>query len=425
MVNPREEAVNNIENYLSKGSWINKLINTKYNSFKDPRDFDLHTELSYGTLKHLLKIRAIVNSKLRKHNFDSLSYKEQAILLVSLYELLYLNNIPDYATIHSYVEIAKKVSLSFSKLVNGILRNIQKGQTTFKLESFEEFSINPELLKYLSKTLEASFLQKFLNFTLSNHPTYVRIDDILQNPDCSSNVYFENFGLKNVLFDETFMIFDKYRFAKNSFKNVVYQDLSTQIAQHLIPYVPRGTYLDVTSAPALKASFLATIYKDVTVISNDINFEKLKHAKQRFNLPNLLFTISDGTSCSFKTTFDVVILDAPCSGLGTIRRKPELRYKMTPNKIKELITLQRDLLNCSKKMVKPSGALVYMTCTINPNENEKQIENFLKQNPDFIIENMPVHFESYMKRSEFGVYVDGFSANCDFFYISILRRGER
>jgi 16S rRNA (cytosine967-C5)-methyltransferase len=422
MKNPREVAVEIVRRFMEDNAWVTPLLRTYHSNFADIRDSELMTELVYGTVKNFLKLRKIANTYLNQGNFDFLRPIQQALILVSIYELLYLTKIPEYATIHSYVEISKRLTnLQFSKLLNGLLRNIQRKIKVVEFEPYEEFSINKELFDYLRQKIDLDFLITILTHSLQPHKVYLRCDDLIDNKPLITE-HSSKCGLENVIFPEAYLVKNSSSLTECQFcKNIIFQDLSTQIAQHLVPYVPRGTYLDLTSAPSLKSSFLAKRFSDVLVISNDLNFKKLKKAKESFVSHNHFFVCSDAQIPPFKKLFDVVILDPPCSGLGTLRRKPEIKIRMSPKTIKNLITLQENLLRSASDLTKPGGYLCYMTCTVNPEENEEMVARFLKHRSDFIIEPIKSEEIEFIQR-EYGVYIDGSKYDCDYFFISKLRR---
>ena len=422
MNNPREIAIEIVKRFIGDDAWVTPLIRSYYKTFRDHRDSELMTELVYGTVKNYIKLSKVANTYLARSNLNSLNALQQALILVSIYELLYLSKIPEYATIHSYVEISKKITNKrFSKLINALLRNIQRRTKKVEFEPYEEFSINKELYIYLSRKLPTEFLNKLLNHSLEPHKVYVRCDNLI-NGEVNDSIFAPSCGLENVLFPETFLLKTVAALLRcKECANPVFQDLSTQIAQHLIPYVPRGTYLDLTSAPCLKSSYLSKRYPDILIISNDLNLKKLRRAKENFIMQNHLFICSDAVRTAFKKTFDVVILDPPCSGLGTLRRKPEIKIRMNVEKIESLKELQHSMLNTASRLVRQNGYLCYMTCTVNPEENEELIQNFLKHRKDFIIETTKMNGIEFLENA-YGIYIDGSKYDCDFFFFTTLRR---
>jgi 16S rRNA (cytosine967-C5)-methyltransferase len=128
------------------------------------------------------------------------------------------------------------------------------------------------------------------------------------------------------------------------------------------------------------------------VVSNDIydfRVELIKQNVERYGLNNVVTSCYDGTKINEKykeNSFDVVLLDAPCSGLGTLKHKPEIKITTTPEDLDDLVDLQKKLLQVAGLMVKEKGVLLYSTCTLNKKENEKQIQWFLKENSNYTLE---------------------------------------
>ncbi|MGB9917209.1 MAG: transcription antitermination factor NusB [Candidatus Hydrothermia bacterium] len=412
----RITAVKIIEKFLVKKSWISPLIKSISSSLD--LDIEFVSELCYGTLKRMLYIEHVVNALLHKNNFQYFLPLEKSIFLVSFYELLFLNK-PPYATVYTYVEIAHNlVNKRFAKLLNALLRRASRGLDV-NFPEFVTYSIPEPLYFYLKKNLDQRIFKDFLQHSLTTHPTYIRFFK-------NSNYPYDYQEIQNVLFPETFRILNFKKFNSSCPPNrFAFQDLSSQIAQHLIPYVPRGTYIDLTAAPCNKSSFLAESFQDVIVLANDVNLRKLLRFKNEtaLGLKNLFLINSDATTLAFKNdTFDVVIIDAPCSGLGTIRRKPEIKYRISPEKIKELASIQRKILENGATLVKRGGFLIYMTCTVTPDENENQIKEFLERHKDFIIISNHFEFEFSYILSDFGIYIDGSKNDCDYFFVSIIKR---
>jgi 16S rRNA (cytosine967-C5)-methyltransferase len=413
----RVTAIKIVEKFIGNNAWISPLIKSFAPTLSES-ELESTTELSYGTVKHILFLEHIINRLLHKSNFKYFTSVEKSISLVSFYELIFLNK-PSYATVNTYVEIANRfVNKRFASLLNALLRKAAEG-LNFNFPEFVNYSIPEPLYNYLRMHLNQIFFKNFLQHSLTVHSTYIRfLQNSKESIDCE--------GVQNIIFPETFKILDFRKFIKTCpTRSYVFQDLSSQIAQHLVPHVPRGTYIDLTAAPCNKSSYIAESFQDVFVIANDINLRKLLRFKNESGIlrSNLILANSDATHLAFKNSmFDVVIVDAPCSGLGTIRRKPEIKYKITPEKIDELALIQRMILENAVKLIKKGGHLVYMTCTITPDENDRQIKEFLERHSDFIITSHEYDSKFAYFKSDFGIYIDGFNNDCDYFFISLLKR---
>ncbi len=180
------------------------------------------------------------------------------------------------------------------------------------------------------------------------------------------------------------------------FKNgqVTIQDIAAQAVGYIAGPRPGQFVIDMCAAPGGKSTHLASIMNDEgTVLSWDIydhKISKIEENAQRMNLKSIKASLKDALELdeSLIEKADIVLLDAPCSGLGIIRRKPEIKFNKIEDDIYELAEIQSDMLDMASKYIKPGGHLVYSTCTIEPEENELQIKRFIERHPDFKVENI-------------------------------------
>ncbi len=170
----------------------------------------------------------------------------------------------------------------------------------------------------------------------------------------------------------------------------IVQDSSAQLVTHLLDPQPGETIVDACAAPGGKTTHIAELIGDRgTVWACDRSKKRLRKVKanaERLQLKSIQIQEGDIRYLSqFANQCDRVLLDAPCSGLGTLHKRPDIRWRQTPEKIAELTLLQQELLSTAATWVKPQGILVYATCTINPQENEKVVQSFLDFHPNWSI----------------------------------------
>jgi len=167
------------------------------------------------------------------------------------------------------------------------------------------------------------------------------------------------------------------------------QDVSAGLACKLLNPKPGDKIVDLCAAPGGKTTFLAELAADQAgILAADLNQSRLKLIRQNLNrlgLRSVQLVQADGTQFACQKV-DKVIVDAPCSGLGVLSKRVDLRWKRTPDQIRELTDLQIRLLKNAAKMVKPAGLVVYCTCTIEPEENELIVEKFLKENKNYYLD---------------------------------------
>lgn len=382
-------------------------------------------KLCFETVKNLIFIDYIIKN-FYKGNFKKLETNVRTILRASLTELLILKRNP-YAVCDSWTEVTKKESFAASKLVNGILRNVlRKGVPDFK-ENWINFSIPKWLYKKLKRDFGEDFVLSFSKWFHSDPPYYFRI-------------YFENDEEKKVResierkYEEKGFLLSKLNFPPYAYKsfyhpwevkldeNLYYvQDFSSQSVLHYKNF-DRGIYVwDMTSAPGGKSLYLSFILKnDIKILASELRKGRAKILKENFlkykvngNVINL-----DATIFLPKKEFDLVIIDAPCSGFGTIRKKPEILLRMNLEKIKELTKLQEKLIYNAYNALKKGGYLFYITCTILKEENERQIEKALEKYNFEIIKPQVPYF--LIKNNYF--FCNGIEMDSDFMFSCLLRK---
>ncbi|NQE00120.1 16S rRNA (cytosine(967)-C(5))-methyltransferase RsmB, partial [Staphylococcus xylosus] len=357
-------------------------------------DKSLFTELVYGTLKrkytldYLLK--PFVQTKLK-------GWVRQ-LLWMSIYQYAYLDKIPEHAIIHEAVEIAKyKGGPHNGNVVNGILRNMMRSElpdfteiTDNKKRIAIEYSLPKWLVDHwvthfgLEKTEEIaqSFLDK-VSTTVRVNLTRITVDEAIRR--LTDDDYIVELDKE---IDTCLHISGKPIIESRLFKDglVSIQDKSSMFVGEVMSLTEGDKVLDACSAPGGKACHIAEIlngtgHVDATDIHEhkidliDFNIKKLR-------LSNISAFEHDATE-KYDKVYDKILVDAPCSGLGVLRHKPEIKYEQSQHSIQSLVEIQLEILNNVKDSVKPGGTIIYSTCTIEQMENENVIYTFLKANSDF------------------------------------------
>jgi len=169
------------------------------------------------------------------------------------------------------------------------------------------------------------------------------------------------------------------------------QDVGSQLISHYLTPTPNATVIDACAGAGGKTLHIATLMKNKgKIISMDIEAPKLKELEKRALRAGVTIiqtkTIRENTISSLKNTADFLLLDVPCSGIGVLRRNPDDKWKLSKNRIEQLVQIQQGILQEYSVMLKPGGVVVYATCSILPSENDKQIDLFLKSNSNFVLE---------------------------------------
>ncbi|CEF19055.1 Putative tRNA and rRNA cytosine-C5-methylase [Staphylococcus xylosus] len=393
--NVRLLAFETIQDIINDKAYSNIIINEVLsNNELNRADKSLFTELVYGTLKrkytldYLLK--PFVQTKLK-------GWVRQ-LLWMSIYQYAYLDKIPEHAIIHEAVEIAKyKGGPHNGNVVNGILRNMMRSElpdlteiTDDKKRIAIEYSLPKWLVDHwvthlgLEKTEEIaqSFLDK-VSTTVRVNLTRITVDEAIRR--LTDDDYIVELDKE---IDTCLHISGKPIIESRLFKDglVSIQDKSSMFVGEIMSLTEGDKVLDACSAPGGKACHIAEIlngtgHVDATDIHEhkidliDFNIKKLR-------LSNISAFEHDATE-KYDKVYDKILVDAPCSGLGVLRHKPEIKYEQSQHSIQSLVEIQLEILNNVKDSVKPGGTIIYSTCTIEQMENENVIYTFLKANKDF------------------------------------------
>ena len=343
------------------------------------------TNIVQGVLKNYELLEYNVNLYVRKTSLTN-----KLILMMALYERYFLKE-KEYAVNNSYVELSKtKYDKSF---INATLRNIRE------LKYSDNEWINVSLPEWLYKLIKKQYPDDYrtvIENYHSVHKTYYRLNANKTDFDYLKDKYDIEIMENNVFISKQNLI------NTDDFNNGFFyiQDINAAKLTSVLKLKEDYTLLDVCSAPGSKLFNTLELLKDSNTFSNDLNSTRLELIKKKaliLGYKNINFLNCDGRYLNSKLNmkFDVIMMDVPCSGLGVIGRKPDIKFHIKPENLDELQNIGYEILNNCSKLLKEDGQILYSTCTINRKENEKQIEKFIKNNPAFkIIEDKTI-IESY------------------------------
>ncbi|HEY5561149.1 MAG TPA: 16S rRNA (cytosine(967)-C(5))-methyltransferase RsmB [Clostridiaceae bacterium] len=405
MDNCRKMAVEIVGKVLKDNAYSNILINYELkNSDLMDKDKALLTALVYGTIKYKLTIDYIIGGFVKK-GLVSIDFNILNILRVSIFQLKYLDKVPDYAVVNEAVNLTKTCKKKMQgNFVNAILRNYLR-KPDFYLEKLENY----DLIKRLS--IINSFEEWMIELLYEQYTD--KVEEILiglnKIPDLMVRVNLLKDNVENIkkeLLEQGFNIRDgiitksaigilnggsieENPLYKNGYITV--QDESAMLVSEAMDVRPGMQVLDLCSAPGGKATHLAELMDNTgRILACDLNKNKLKLVKRnqdRLGISNIETRELDARikQEDFIEKWDRVLLDVPCSGLGIIGKKPEIKWNKSKSQLKEIIQIQRDILVNAAYYVKVNGILLYSTCTINKCENEDNIDWFTENNSNFQI----------------------------------------
>ncbi|MBD1884112.1 16S rRNA (cytosine(967)-C(5))-methyltransferase [Microcoleus vaginatus] len=410
MQNPRQIAFLALREVHRRGAFADAALDRAFsNSQLNDLDRRLVTELVYGSVRRMRSIDFIID-KLATKKSSQQPPELRTILHLGLYQLEYLNQIPPSAAVNTTVQLAKENGFSgLSSFVNGLLRQYIRltdnglnplTVTNYKstverlgiLQSFPEW-----LVKLWSEQIGETETEQLCEW-FNQSPTI----DLRINPLKSSIAQIEAaFKTHNISTSRIPNLPQALRLngSIGAIQNLpgysegwwTIQDSSAQLVTHLLGPQPGETIIDACAAPGGKTTHSAELMQDEgTIYACDKTASRLKKLKEnadRLQMKSIKIHTGDSRHFpEFVNLADRVLLDAPCSGLGTLHRRADARWHHTPENIQQQPQLQSELLANAATFVKSGGVLVYATCTIHPLENETVIRSFLDNNPNWQIE---------------------------------------
>lgn len=357
-------------------------------------------ELVYGVLENRTLLDYYLD-KLIPSGIKKVKKKEKVILRMGLYQLMFMDSVPEYAAVNESVAMAGKLCRGREGFINGVLRGYMRRKGEILLPDKEA-----DFREYLS--VKYSFPYEIIDMWLKEYGRE-GCEKILeasnQRPEMSIRVNIMKTDvetLKEQLLNDGFEVSDG-KFSSRSirvkgsglleidlYKDGMFsvQDEASTATADLLGPEPGDNVIDVCAAPGGKTAAIAEMMNNEgSVIACDIYEHKLdiiREQAERLGLTAVETRLLDGRqgSTNLNGFADKILVDAPCSGLGVIRRKPEIKYKENMG-FSELVEIQRDILSRAAEYLKEGGVMVYSTCTVNREENQGQIEKFLKNHREF------------------------------------------
>jgi 16S rRNA (cytosine967-C5)-methyltransferase len=441
--NVRETAMDLLESIEKNQSYSNLLLHHSIEKNQLPKkDIGLLTELTYGTLQRRLALDYFLKPFIK--NTKKLESWVLHLLRLTLYQMVYLDKIPDRAAIFEAVEIAKKRGhKGIASLVNGVLRSIQReGLPSLEeiVDPIERLSIETSHPEWLVKRWVSQFgfarteEMVEMNVTAPLQTARVNLTKITRD-DCIALLEEESFQIeKSPIIPEAIRSLKGNLANSQAFKQgyLTIQDESSMLVSYALGVKEHEKVLDACAAPGGKSTHIAEkMDNNGEVISLDLHEHKVKLINdnaRRLGLKTIQTFAMDARISGEKfsqESFDRILLDAPCSGLGVMRRKPDLKYTKHEEDINRLSGIQHNLLTAVAPLLKKGGILVYSTCTVDKEENEKTVQLFLQENPQFegddLFKNrMPEAVQPLITGFELQIFPQDFGS--DGFYMAVLRK---
>jgi len=380
-------------------------------------------KVTEGTLERMITIDYVIN-QFSKVPVNKMKPFIRSLMRMSVYQILYLDKVPDSAACNEAVKLAAKRGFGTLRgFVNGVLRNIARGKETIVYPDKEKnpveamsvmYSMPKELVKLLTSQYSETIAESILQGYLVERPVCVRVSQSATDEEKSK--ILQNW--KKLGVEATSHPWLSYAYNLVSAGNLredenfeaglyTVQDVSSMLVGEIADYKSGDYVVDVCSAPGGKALHACDkLDGSGSVDARDVSDSKIElilENKDRMHADNLMVKVWDARikDESILHKADVVLLDIPCSGLGVIGRKPEIKYRLAQdmNSFAELDQLQKEIAECVVDYVKPGGTLIYSTCTLRKEENEKMV-SYLKDTYGFESESLDSYLPEELKDSD-------------------------
>lgn len=423
-MNPRRLAHQIIKERERSREFVDELLEARAPAGLSKVDRAFLTNLVYGVTRHRRTLEYLLE-KLSGSELKRIQPEVALAIEIGLYQLIFLERVPEYAAVNEAVEMAKEISPRSGGFANAILRKL--------LRSIQSKGKGPDDRDEYARTLEVwggrqvTFAENIfpeepvaqleVRFSYPQwmvkrwvqHYGYNRALEICragnQPPPLAVRVNLRRIkpvelikrlskeGVKahpGVVECSLHLVGAGKLTDLKAYKEGLFQvqDESAMMVATALGAQPGERILDLCSAPGGKSTHIAELAPGATVISCDVSFDKnllLKQSAERMKLSNVRVMVGDARRLNLKETFHGVLLDAPCSNTGVLSRRPDARWRVAQSDLKKLPEMQLAMLQNAAQFVREGGRLAYSTCSIEPEENEHVVQKFLQQNQEFFL----------------------------------------
>jgi 16S rRNA (cytosine967-C5)-methyltransferase len=397
MISPsRKLCYRILQQIYTKGVFSDDALNSSEMERLNIRDRHLTTEIVYGTLRWEGLLDYVL-AKSTSRSWHKVTPGAKTLLRMSLYQMWRMDRIPQHALVNDAVELAKReLGKGIDRFLNGVLRNLAR-TTPWKEDEFLENAprwIQASLPQWLWERWAARYGEpdaREYALALNMPPqTALRPAD---NSGQIGSLPFE--VVPSEIVPDAYLQATpsrKNRFSEGDHTRYRFQDEASQLIPYLLGVSTAGSRIwDACAAPGGKSAILSGLCGDTgRVIASDLHMERiyrLRASLRNAGVFNADFLVADATqSAPFHCSFDAVLADVPCSGLGTLRRNPEIKWNFNPAKLISLQQTQKTILHSVSRAIRVGGQLLYSTCSTEPEENEEVVQDFLDHHPEFRLE---------------------------------------
>ena len=400
-MNSREVALNIINRVLIEGAYSNLVLSNELNeSDLNEKDRALVTELVYGTIRRKKTLDMIISNYIK--DISLMDERVLNILRMAIYQMHFLDKVPEFAACNEAVELAKQISVQDSKLVNGILRSYTKNPDDMDVKDkidrlVYQYSYEPWFIRMIYKQYGEENGRKILSGLNATPKVTVRVnaskgeyDEVFERLEEMGYDVEEGYACPEAIIIKGGSSIENNELFREGLITV--QDESAMLVSPLLDLNPGDVALDLCAAPGGKTTHIAELLENEgKVYSFDLHENKLSLINEnleRLGLNNVEVEAMDATKLNSKyvASADKVLIDVPCSGLGIIRKKPEIKWNKSRKALKDLVPTQRAIMENAWVYLKNGGTMIYSTCTLNTEENQDNVEWFLNKYKDAKVE---------------------------------------
>lgn len=405
-VNTRELTLEMLIEIIEKNQYSHLVLRDVLDKYQylSKKERAFMTRITEGTLEHLIELDYIIDS-FSKTKVKKMKPMIRTILRMSVYQIKYMDSIPDSAVCNEAVKLVKRHGFgSLSGFVNGVLRNISRNISEIEYPDEKDiirflevkYSMPQWIVKQWIKDYGEEKARQILEAYQVEKPLSIRTNTLKYTPkQLRERLIAEGVTVDEVKeLDYAFTIsgFD-YLNGLESFEEGLFyvQDISSMMVAELAAPSEGDYVIDVCAAPGGKSTHIAEKLGGTGMVEardlTEYKVELIRQNIERHELDNMMAVQMDATEFDEKSVdkADVLVCDLPCSGLGVLGRKTDIRYKVSEGQEEELSKLQRQILDTVHRYVKPGGTLVYSTCTIDKMENEDNVRWFADKYPQFVL----------------------------------------
>lgn len=441
-LNARRVAAQALGDVNTNGAYASLALQKRLSAARLPfRDSRLCTRIFYTTLENQIKLDFALDRLMERAPSEP---ELRDILRISACQILFSDRVPDSAAVNEGVKLVREAGMEGAAgFANAVLRNLARQKADIPWPKREddlreylhiEYSMPLWIIDRLTDDYGTEMCEQIIGFRPTEHHVTLRPNMLRLNDEGFEQLLTrKGLNWRRGIAPHCFCVPSLGDVTLDAdYRSGMYslQGESSVLAAEAMRVKAGQRVLDCCAAPGGKACYMAEMMQGTgRVFGWDIHehrVELMRGAQKRLRLENLRLTVRDAREfrSDMVGTLDAVLLDAPCAGLGVLGDKPDLKYRLKPEDIPPIVETQKRLLDVVCRYVKPGGRLVYSTCSILPEENERRIEAFLSEHPDYHIERLPSTFpeEILSKQTAHGLQLfrhrDGIEG---FFIASMLR----